>query len=497
MDSAVSLAMMRKAQLVFESAETFLSFPLIPIAYEKGDFAFLQGGMTPGKLLALREYSQQVDRVPRGAVVEPAGDGALSDVYRDVLESARLARSTRSAAEEADYQAALAVLYRPAPDGTREDTPALAAYKQYRDALYRAQEEYNNRRIDAEYAADPAVKPRWETAEKPGLRQQLEELRQEWTSKGFRAEIEQARAVEDRLGARAPAVVWQGWRSSFIGEIDRLTDASTKQDFVPSAFSPSNIFDAGPWPRFTLRGDAIQALARECPEPLRGRLGDQPDVDIDAMSFEFASVRVERSWFAPGVFQARFWTLSDGAPAVSAGGPSLAGRCPSYVAALVVARNLSVVLRQNSPRNDRALEAMRVDTRLQIGSLRVAPAVSAPGRPLVLAGAAAPARLAVAGPAMADARLTARDGPSPAAFAHLHRATFAAPLARPVTVAAARDHRRPTLVRPPVVVPPPDPAPPAAAPPAAAAAAGETVYILAFICKRLPRCPDPDPALAW
>ncbi|UYB50699.1 hypothetical protein OCJ37_11815 [Xanthomonas sp. AM6] len=30
-----------------------------------------------------------------------------------------------------------------------------------------------------------------------------------------------------------------------------------------------------------------------------------------------------------------------------------------------------------------------------------------------------------------------------------------------------------------------------------APARDDSVYILAFICRPLPRCPDPDPALTW
>jgi hypothetical protein len=42
--------------------------------------------------------------------------------------------------------------------------------------------------------------------------------------------------------------------------------------------------------------------------------------------------------------------------------------------------------------------------------------------------------------------------------------------------------------------PTPAPAPAADSPPAAPT---DEVAVLAFICKRLARCPDPDPSLTW
>jgi hypothetical protein len=46
-------------------------------------------------------------------------------------------------------------------------------------------------------------------------------------------------------------------------------------------------------------------------------------------------------------------------------------------------------------------------------------------------------------------------------------------------------------IAPPARAIPVPPSPPSAIPPA------KEISILAFICKRLPKCPDPDPGLSW
>lgn len=482
MDSAVSLAMMRKAQLVFEAADTFLAFPPTALAYDRDDFAFLQGDITPAKLTALREFSREVDRIARGPIASPAEHARLTDVYDEVLTTARLAQSSRTAGEEAEYQAAARFLYTTGADGTREDTMPLKTYKQHRDAWYRAQEDYNNRKIDAQYSSDPAARQRWQTVDEPALRRQLDDLEREWTARGFRAEVERARAVEERLGARSPAVMWESWKKEFNPDIDRLTDPVSNETFFPSAFSPSNVFEAGAWSRFSLNGRAVQTLASEAPAELRGRLGDQIDVEIDSLSFEFASLRIERSWFVPDVFAARFWRLGDGVEPLSIGGASPAGRCPAYVAALVVARRLTVNLKPQSTRNEHVFNALKL-RRLAVGNFRIAsPEGAGVDRPLKLS--AAPARSirpAAVGP------MHVIGGVSPVMMSPAARAVITGP--KPRSVVRLKSHTF-AAIRPVAPAPPPAPAP-------ASPLDEETVYIMAFICRRLPRCPNPDPDLQW
>src|SRR5690606_37029066 len=162
-----------------------------------------------------------------------------------------------------------------------------------RDAWFRAREEYNNRKIDAQYSEDPAVRERWNTVDEPLLRQLVEDAERDWRAKGYKEEVERARGVEETLGAKNPARIWEEWKTRLNPDLDQLTDPSTNQTFLPSAFSPSNILDASSWSKFTLDGQAVRALAEDAPASLRGRLGDQADVDIESLSFEFASLRVE------------------------------------------------------------------------------------------------------------------------------------------------------------------------------------------------------------
>jgi hypothetical protein len=497
-DSTVALALMRKAQLVFEHEGTFLSFPLTALAYEQDDFDFMDSAPDAGRIAALAEYSIEVDRIPRGPVSVLDSTDRLSEVYADVLRSATLAKSARTPDEEQRYQQALAYLYEDAGDGTRRDSAPLVAYKTYRDAWFRAQEAYNSAKVDAEYATDPAVKRKWDEVDEPALRGAVADAERDWNAKGFRADVDRALGVETTLGARAPSTVWAQWRQQCNADIDQLTDPRSGQSFLPSGFSPSNLFAADGWTPFELKGDAVEALARDAPAELRGRLEDQADVDVESLSFEVTSMRVDRPWLATGLFGARFWALPSGVDPLSSGGASPAGRCPAYVAALVLARNLVVQLKPDSPRTATLIGSLHAGA-LSIAGLRLVPAspAPAPGRPLLLKATVAPTRATAAIAGVATGRATVTPAQAALARARIERLR-AGSFTRPPRVLTGRPIKPPIRfpVGPPIKPPVGPPVAPPTRPPAAAPP-DHHVYVLAFICRRVPACPDPDPQLQW
>jgi hypothetical protein len=496
-DSLVTLALMRKAQLAFELDSNFMSFPLTPRAYGQSDFGFVQLDLTPEQWVLFREFSDMVDQIPRGPMLDQSSDERLSSVYTDVLRGgeAQLAASTRTDAEETEYEAALGFLYVTGNDGVRAETPTMMAYRQYRDAWFALKLDINNRKIDAQYATDPAIGRRWVDVEEPALQQQLADLERDWLAKGFRAEVEKAQLLMATLGAKSPNTEWDAWRARCLDDIDRPTDPKWNQQFWPSGFSPSNVFDVGGWTPFTLRGDTVESLANEAPGGLRGKLSDQVNVEIETLSFDCTSVRVERSWFTSDLFGARFWRLPDSAVPVSTGTSLDQGRCPSYIAAVILARRVAVTLKPQSQQNLIALEKYR-NASMRVGGFVVRPIAPAGSDRIVLSPAltslshaspvvgasAAPARTpagTVGGRMMVGRRVLTQ----PAARFTAHPAASATPAIagralREMKVISLPTRRRPTAPSSPPTI---DPA----------------VYVLGFICKRVPMSPNPDLSLQW
>src|ERR1039457_1139714 len=144
MDALAQLALMTKAKLVFESPDTFLSFPaLIPKSYTPDQMKFSQAASTQ----ELAEFSVLTNALPQGTLFQPSLDHELWDVYQGVLQNAQVAEGTLTAQQTAELQAAQSFLSVQGPDGLLVDSPAAVAYKQYQQAWFAATQNYNNQKI--------------------------------------------------------------------------------------------------------------------------------------------------------------------------------------------------------------------------------------------------------------------------------------------------------------------------------------------------------------
>jgi hypothetical protein len=484
MDNSAQLALMVKAKMVFESENTFLSFPaLSPLSYPPDRLKFgTAGEMTAQDLSDLSEFSRITNRIPRGVLAPVEDEEYLWDIYQEVLETAQLSAGVMSTEERARYDKAVAFLYTPAAEGLRRPSEALTTYSRYRDAHIKAQEEYKNCQFTAESSPDPAVQAQWRNVDEPRLRQEVQRLEQEWLTQGFRVQVEEAQQVEQACNARAPSKTWDEWRKSFIEDLDKETDTNLIR-FAVTGFSPSDLFDTGSWPRFTLTNAEMTRLIRQAPPELQAIYGsDMANPSIDSMSFEYRSVAVNRPWIRSELFKARFWRLGPAGGELSDGGTPPQGRCPAYITALVFARNVTIQRRQTGISGEKLQKPgmlLRLDPNLKLRQMNLAQDARVPPRMVPRVDSAT---MQMAAMAVSPARTT--------------RVTDTAArrvVVRPRKALVLKSHTFRELEHIPGRRPSPIPAPaPTPAP------STDEVTILAFICKWLPAlCPDPDQALTW
>lgn len=501
MDAFTQLALMTKAKRVFESDDTFLSFPVFSAkSYNPEELTFGRPGeMTPQMLSELSEFARMTNAIPRGTIAPQEESEYLWDVYRDVLEMAEVAAGDMTPVERERYEQALRQLYTTTADGLRSDSAALRLYKQHRDAHIKALENYRNGQLTAEASADAVAQARWRTDEEPQLRRDITRVEDEWLTTGLKAQIEEAMQIEQAAAARAPALVWDEWKESFIADIDTQTDTANI-NYAITGFSPYDFFEGAGWPRFTLTREEMIRLAAEAPAELREMLGSgHQDENIERISFEYRSVAVTRPWFRPALFKSRVWRLPATAELLSDGVEASNGRCPAYISALVFARNLTVERRQRpgtappappsrparviltAPGGVTVRGAARAAVRGHRQGARVAPPPVPRG-----AGQVRDHRLVrgLARPLVRDHRATA------AALAAPRAATFA--LARPAAPVPQPQVRLTAMAFNAILAAPSTPGQP---PPPAGSPSDMTV--IAYICKRVPLCPDPHPALQW
>lgn len=503
MDALAQLALMTKATMVFGTPGTFLSFPaLTPISYTPDQMKFLDA-TTSAQMHAFAEFSMLTNAFPQGTLFQPSLDQLLSDVYLGVLQNAQVAQGSSTAQQAADLQAAQAFLTVQDPNGLLVDSPQVVAYKQYQQAWFRATQNYNDQEATAEASTDPRVQAQWQNTGQAVAQAQVQAAENDWETKGFKMQVEQAQQVEQTYATRSPQTKWNSWVASCNPTVDFLTDPVTNSPFAPTVFAPCDIFDKGGWAGFSISGSDIPNLVNQAPSELRSIFDTTSSAStIDSLSFEYCSAALSRPWFHSDLFAARFWRLSDPTVQLSDGQTPPHGDWPAYVAALVFARNIVVTMRgaaQSQPVQSfppLALESVHVAPQPIIRSVSVllrprgAVAPSAAMTPQTVAPPAAMRAPSGAEPrpilagrvvlesAVPTARAEAPSEPRPQAMpaftinpalrARLSAATFSGATTAPAGTASSQTQ-----------------------------SSGAQISILAFICKRLPKCPNPDPSLNW
>jgi hypothetical protein len=513
MEAYVQLALMEKARRVFsEDDGVFVSFPLLRNAsYPMDRLAGILSPATGADYAAAADFARTVNVIPRDIVADADDDRYLWEAYADALKSG----VAGSAAEggEADPRLAAAQALLRGPSG-RGESEAYRLYRQLRDAWIAAREDYGARRLTGELSTDPDERRAWAERE-PVLRAAVEGALSDWETIGRRGEIEKAVAAERAAAAADPARRWLAWQSALDPDVDFLNDAGGR--YAPTGYAPIDLDSDDNWSSFELKRGEMEALIAGAPQRIREALADGGGGDVESVSFRYRSVGLVRPWFDGAALTSRIWRLPAGDDPLSDGAEPPSGSCPAYVSALVLMRGLSV-RRSGGGRPQGAGD----------------PPSGPPGRVFTLDPALLTKRLVV-GRAVAPVPQVEPppDAPlvRPQAFSRLDAAAFKArplslrasglavrpPLREAVVLERAglsahqihSERMRPRAVRfrqlaaevshqPRFAVAAVDPAPPPAAPePAPPPADDGRVTILAFVCKRLPRTPDPLPDLIW
>ncbi|GJL59738.1 MAG: hypothetical protein NPIRA03_25950 [Nitrospirales bacterium] len=517
-DSIVQLALMSKAKKVFEKEGTFLSFPVTPLAYTKEDLDFFSQETGSDLLQSkanLSAFSTLVNLIPHDEVWLPTDARFLWNELEYVLREGTLASSTRTPEEEVAYQEALTVLKVPGEGGLLQDSPKVRVYNQYKDAYIMTEQEYMEARSTGETTEDETEKKRWREIDEPAFRAKLKDLDNQWILEGYKNEVNIARSQYQNLGAKSPTITWDEWKGCFNQDLDSETNAQDNFTVFPSSFTPSNALEEGSWNPFSLSETEIKALVNEAPADLRKRFSADGKVSsMKSVTLEFSSAAIKRSWFDSEIFRARFWRLSDANKVFSDGGNPPSGDCPAYVTAIVFARKVVVEEKQSQPTSSNP--KMSVDLRFnyavkdQHSIKRINPAVLQAVQPQLMKRPSIPPQRMKAKPvrplmmkmrpqAMASFKSTAIRVPAQPTRGNvlLKPAVMTPMVARPafsrsmVNLKASAYTRFPTR---PVRKPAPRPATP---PSPTADVPDNSIYILAFICKPLPKCPDPDMTLQW
>jgi len=504
MDATAQLALMAKAKIVFERPGTFLSFPaLVPIGFSPAVLDFGKALSDPKVSAALLEFSRAVNQCPMGVIFQGDSDQYLWEHYDRWLNAMSLARDKSSPDQDALYTQAKALVTAQDSHGLTTDSSALANYKQYRDKYLAAEQAYKSAQSSALMSQDAATRAQWQGTDEPRLREAVAKAMADWEANGNKTAIEAAQTKIATYEARMPSKVWMEWRAAYNPDLDLFTDAASNATCGPSGFAPANIFDQ-PWTNLTLTADEIHGLTVNAPKELQNIFGETGTSQISTISFEFCSAAVVRTWFNSAIADARFWKF-DQDPELSDGAAPPKGAWPAYVAAVVFIRNIretTVAAPQSPPVPVRAMPplAIRPEVLHTLPVVQPAPVVRSQvvARPQVMMMArsamAAPAAMAVAAPVVVNHP----PAPPPRSVTVNPALRLGAAIYRvPVPLGPSPTAGPPQPAPQPQPQPAPQPQPQPQPQPAPVAHSDDQISILAFICRPLPKLPNPDPALPW
>ena len=533
MNPSVAVAFMTKMKLIFETDangnpqdDTFLAFQNGSFPVSKDTFYFMEPakhGLGPTDTLTwMMNFDKTFNFVATVDDVITSTPDELDQVYYETLKNCVPATSNRTPEQEARYAAALAFLQRtvPGPDG--QSLLMLDNSQLYESAYKEATTAYKNSKIAADSAqGDGAdqIKKLWQETE-PQLKHACDQALLDWETKGHKTEVEANLGVFITLSGSSPVKTVADLKNDYE-LFSKPTSLNENIEFLPTQFTPINFYeDTVPWQSLSLDKSEINSLLAKAPQHLKNIFELEANTDIESLTVEFAVVEILRDWLhVPDFLLQRFWKLAPGATPLADGKGG--GRLPAFPAKLLFVRNVKMVTRRNLMSAPAPQEPFRLTaqlfaktqatvqqqlqtkattfqvrdhrTQLQLTTFRAQQAKAAAPvapRPLLTQ------RIGMVQPSLLMAKTV---GPA-ASIGPLGPVVKPTPLPRPGTPVRVVTQFPKTLPLPSRVIATPKvvvvkPSTPPA--PVLETTVQKEMELLAFICRKLPVCPNPDPTLPW
>jgi hypothetical protein len=521
--AAASLALAVKLKKIFEKQDKFLTFPTgLGYSYDYLDFMgdpFKSTLSAQEQLNFKADFARQMNLIPEDKpAFVPDASRFLWDEIETILNGSIFAKSALTEQEERQLAEAMDFL---TDDQTSDDgsiipvnSPQVTEYYKYKTLSEEAERTYLDEKLSIEFDTGPdaqQLKEKWDAYQEKQLKDAWDKSLQDWIDLGFKRQVEQAQALKNNLELRK---YLDRYRQHYLEElsISEIPDLNGRGiGFFTSFFSPADAFDKDlPWTRVTLTKSEIAGLINEASPELKSYFGtDSANLDIESMTLEYNNVIVMRPWFKAEFFHSHYWKLPDDR-VVSDGTVPNSGTLPAYITSMVVARNVEIRRRKAAAKTPLILPMI---SKIPIQKLKLS------AKPIV-----APTPIRRPSTVTATVRAPqARDSHARvvAAVRTVSRSSF--PRIRVSAQPAAarvRDHRSETgntnriyanvkfagttirTLRSRQVVSVPIQRADVRLPPRNSQMVTEKVSfdgvsVLALICKRLPKSPNPDGALKW
>lgn len=362
--AAASLALAVKLRMIFneifEKEDKYLTFPNLGLGFSYSYLEFMKDPSRTSlsaqeQLNFMADFSRQTNFIPEDKLAfVPDSSRFLWDEVRRILTDSVFAESALTPEEELQLAEAMDFLTDDQIDteGNRipVNSPQVSRYYEYKTIAEEAERIYLDEKLSVKFAEGPdaqQLKEKWDAYREKQLKEAWDKAEEDWVNLGFKRQVEEYSALKNSLELRKYLNVYrQGYLNELaISEIFDLNGRGI--GFYTTFFSPSDAFDKQiPWTSITLTRSEIVGLIKEAPPEFKNIFGaDQGDVDIEAISFEYNNIVILRPWFKPEFFKSRYWKLPDDR-VISNGQVPRDGILPAFITSMIVARNVRITRRK-------------------------------------------------------------------------------------------------------------------------------------------------------
>jgi hypothetical protein len=523
MESRISLALAAKLKMIFEREDRFLTYPLGP-GFSYKDLNFMKDPSVSD--LTLQEqlnnkgnFARLLNIIPDdSARFSPDASRLLWNELKNVLNGSIFAVSALTQAENTLLDQAIDFLTDMQKQENGPEIPvnstAVNKYYEYRKRYQDAESTYLDEKITVENSTGPEgekLRQEWGAYREKQLLDLKNQAEVEWKNLGFKEQVEYFQSVRNSLETKKYLDLY---RKAYLNEINvsEIPDLNGLGiGFYTTFFSPSDAFDTTlPWTTITLTKEEMNTLVQNAPAELKDIFAAGEEAgDIESVSLEYNNVVVIRPWHKPEFYESRYWKLPDGT-IVSDGNVPRKGRIPAYITSMIVVRNVRVTRKKTTGPK---LLVLPIFSKIPIQTLKISDTMKpvSPVAPHIIEAGVKPKAIPAAVFARPVAPLVVRDhrtAPVKSSFFLSHMQPLSP---HPATVpheAALniQSHERigyvnakyiGTTVKTSILTIPPKPPPPPVQDVITETYNLDGVVVLVYVCKRVPKSPDPDMTLQW
>jgi hypothetical protein len=188
----------------------------------------------------------------------------------------------------------------------------------------------------------------WKKINMPLMLSEIDVLNKEWVSEGFKIEIEKninSKVHENTLTFSSLWALWTGKYCEFLSLNSDLKGAGS--DFATFYTPFQNLLKIDTWQKAAFNHETIKNVLSSNPFLNQQKEIENYANDVEAYSFEYQRLNIERSWFVPQIFEARFWKMSANFSNEIVSDGKLSGTISSYIQEVIFIKNFSKEIRKN------------------------------------------------------------------------------------------------------------------------------------------------------